>query len=134
MVSPRVRVDCARCGPKVEPLRRLGPHLRVTRRLGPSVARPCKVASLLHVARHWDLNWKSVKALDRAYLEHERGLVDRDGVEATRLDEFANHKGHHDATVIAKPTRKRAEVRSWTGSRGPLGHSSNCSAQRAAHD
>ena len=107
VIFPRVRLACPRCGPRVELLRWLDPHVRVTRRLGESVARLCKVASVLHVARHYDLDWKTVKALDKAYLERELGPVDLEGIEVIGLDEFAIHKGHRYATVVVEPTRKR---------------------------
>ena len=107
IIFPRVRVACPHCGPRVELLRWLDPYVRVTRRLGESVARLCKVASVLHVARHYDLNWKTVKELDKAYLERELGPVDLDGLEVIGMDEFAIQKGHRYATVIVEPTRKR---------------------------
>lgn len=107
IVFPRVRLACPHCGPRVELLRWLDPYARVTRRLGESVAKLCKVASVLHVARHYDLNWKTVKELDKAYLERELGPVDLDDIEVIGLDEFAIQKGHRYATVIVEPTRKR---------------------------
>lgn len=107
VIFPRVRLACPHCGPRVELLRWLDPHVRVTRRLGESVARLCKVASVLHVARHYDLDWKTVKALDKAYLERELGPVDLEGIEVIGLDEFAIHKGHRYATVVVEPTCKR---------------------------
>lgn len=112
VVFPRVRVACARCGPKVELLRWLDPYLRVTRRLGESVARLCKVMSVLHVARHYGLNWKTVKALDKAQLTHELGPVALDDLQVIGLDEFAIQKGHRYATVIVDPTCKRVL---WVG-------------------
>ena len=107
LIVPRVRVACARCGPKLELLPWLEPYARVTRRLGESVARLCKVASILHVARHFQLDWKTVKELDRRHLERELGPVNLDDIEVVALDEFAIQKGHRYATVIVDPTRKR---------------------------
>lgn len=104
---PRLRLACPHCGPRVELLSWLEPYARVTRRLGESVARLCKVASILHVARHFRLDWKTVKDLDRAYLQRQLGPVDLDGIEIIGLDEFAIQKGHRYATVIIEPTRKR---------------------------
>ena len=112
IVFPRVRVACPHCGPKVEWLAWLDPYLRVTRRLGDSVARLCQVASVLHVARHYGLNWKTVKELDRAYLQRRLGPVDLEGLEVIALDEFAIQKGHRYATVIVEPARKRVL---WVG-------------------
>jgi transposase len=65
LIVPRVRVACLHCGPKLELLPWLDAYARVTRRLAESVARLCKVASILHVARHFELDWKTVKNLDR---------------------------------------------------------------------
>ena len=112
LVVPRVRVACSRCGPKLERLSWLTPYARVTTRLAKSVARLCKVASILHVARYFDLNWKTVKEIDRRSLERELGPVDLDGVAVIAMDEFAIQKGHRYATVIVEPTRKRVL---WVG-------------------
>ena len=80
LIVPRVRVACRHCGPKLERLCWLDPYARVTRRLADSVARLCRVASILHVARYFGLDWKTVKELDRASLERELGPVDLDGL------------------------------------------------------
>lgn len=112
LIVPRVRVACPWCGPKLERLAWLEAYARVTRRLAESVSRLCKVASILHVARFFRLDWKTVKELDRACLQRELGPVDLEGLEVIGLDEFALHKGHRYATVIVEPTRKRVL---WVG-------------------
>lgn len=112
LIVPRIRVKCPQCGPKIERLPWLDTYARVTRRLADSVSRLCKVASVLHVARFFVLDWKTVKDLDRACLERELGPVDLDGVEVIGMDEFAIQKGHRYATVIVEPTRKRVL---WVG-------------------
>jgi transposase len=112
LVVPRVRVACSVCGPKLERLPWLDAYARVTRRLAESVSRLCKVASILHVARFFGLDWKTVKDLDRACLQRELGPVDLEGLEVIGLDEFALHKGHRYATVIVEPMRKRVL---WVG-------------------
>jgi transposase len=105
-------VACSFCGPKLELLPWLDAYARVTRRLAESVARLCQVASILHVARHFDLHWKTVKELDRRYLERTLGPVELEGIDVIALDEFAIQKGHRYATVIVEPTRKRVL---WVG-------------------
>jgi len=59
LIVPRVRVACGQCGPKLEQLAWLAPYARLTRRLADSVARLCRVASILHVARFFELDWKT---------------------------------------------------------------------------
>jgi transposase len=112
LIVPRVRVACGQCGPKLEQLAWLAPYARLTRRLADSVARLCRVASILHVARFFDLDWKTVKACDYASLQQQLGPVDLDGVRIIALDEFAIQKGHRYATVIVEPMRKRVL---WVG-------------------
>ena len=107
LIVQRVRVACDRCGPKLEHLSWLAPYARVTKRLGDSVSSLCKVASIRHVAAFFDLDWKTVKALDFAAMETELGPVDLDGIEVIGMDEFAIQKGHRYATVVVEPTRKR---------------------------
>ena len=112
LIVPRVRVACSRCGPKLERLSWLDAYARVTHRLADSVSRLCQVASILHVARHYQLDWKTVKHLDRACLQRTLGPVDLDGVEVIAMDEFAIQKGHRYATVIVEQMRKRVL---WVG-------------------
>lgn len=107
LILPRVRVACPHCGPKLELLGWLDPYSRVTLRLADSVARLCSVASVLHVSRHFQLDWKTVKDIDKRTLQRQLGPVNLDGVEVIGMDEFAIQKGHRYATVIVEPTRKR---------------------------
>jgi len=112
LIVPRVRVACGQCGPKLEQLAWLAPYARLTRRLADSVARLCRVASILHVARFFELDWKTVKACDYVSLQQQLGPVDLDDVRVIALDEFAIQKGHRYATVIVEPLRKRVL---WVG-------------------
>lgn len=112
LIVVRVRVRCATCGPKLERLSWLDAYARVTRRLAESVSRLCRAASIRHVAQFFGLDWKTVKALDRARLEDELGPPDLDGLTVIAMDEFAIQKGHRYATVIVEPTRKRVL---WVG-------------------
>lgn len=112
LIVPRVRVQCRSCGPRLERLAWLDPYARLTRRLADSVAQLCMVASILHVARWFALDWKTVKDIDRRSLERRLGPVDLDDVAVIAMDEFAIQKGHRYATVIVEPTRKRVL---WVG-------------------
>ena len=109
---PRLRLACATCGPRLECLDWLDPHARVTRRLAENVARLCAVTSLLHAARWFGLNWKTVKQIDFRHLERTLGPIDLTGVTVIAMDEFAIQKGHRYATVVVEPERKRVL---WVG-------------------
>ncbi len=108
----RRRVLCPRCGPKLEELSWLGRYQRGTRRLAESVARLCKVLSVKHVAEHYGLNRKTVRRIDKAYLDETLGPPDLAGVEMIAMDEFALQKGHRYATVVIEPNRKEVL---WVG-------------------
>src|SRR5688572_20176094 len=109
---PRLRLACARCGPRLERLDWLEPHARVTRRLAQSVARFCTVASVRHAASWHGLGWKTAKTIDFRELERTLGAPDLDGVRTLAMDEFAIQKGHRYATVVVDPERKRVL---WVG-------------------
>ena len=109
---PRRRLACPRCGPKVEELGWLERYSRVTRRLAESVAQLCGVLPIKQVAAFYGLGWKTVKAIDLAYLERTLGPIDLSGIETIIMDEFAIQKGHRYATVIVEPQSKRVL---WVG-------------------
>jgi transposase len=112
LVVPRCRLNCPRCGPKLEQLAWLEPYARVTCRLAESVARMCAVLPIRHVAEHYHLGWDAVKEIDRAFLERTLGPVDLSDIEAIAMDEFAIQKGHRYATVIIEHQTKRVL---WVG-------------------
>jgi transposase len=109
---PRRRVQCPRCGPRLERLPWLHRYARVTRRLAESVVRLCQQLPIKHVAAFYGMGWDAVKDLDKAALEDRLGPPDLDGLEILAMDEFAIQKGHRYATVIIEPLRKRVL---WVG-------------------
>lgn len=112
LLVPRRRVLCPRCGPKLEALDWLGRYQRVTRRMAENVARLCKVLPVKHVAAYVGLNRKTVRRIDKAYLQETIGPPDLSDIETLAMDEFAIQKGHRYATVIVEPTRKEVL---WVG-------------------
>lgn len=112
LIVPRLRLQCPRCGPRLEALGWLEPYARVTRRLASNVARLCKVLPIRQVADLYGLAWSTVKLIDWRHLEGELGPVDLSGVRIIGMDEFAIHKGHRYATVVVEPERKRVL---WVG-------------------
>lgn len=112
LLVQRCRVACDRCGPKLEWLPWLGRYERVTKRFAESVARLCEVLPIKHVAQYFHLDWKTVKAIDKRYLEGKLGPVDLSGVEVIAIDEFSIRKGHRYATIVADPYTRRVL---WVG-------------------
>ncbi len=104
----RRRVRCPVCGPKLERLSWIDKYSRVTSRLAENVARLCKVLPIKHVASYYDLDWKTVKTIDKRYLMKTLGPIDLEGVRILAMDEFAIRKGHRYATLIVEPHTKRA--------------------------
>ena len=56
--------------------------------------------SVLAVARHLDLDPKTVKALDKAALKAEFGQTRYEGLQRLAIDEIAVRKGHNYMTVV----------------------------------
>lgn len=112
VVVPRRRLNCPRCGHKLEELPWLAAYSRVTKRLAESVGLLCKNMAIKHVAKLYDLPWDTVKAIDKAYMSQSLGTPDLTGIEILAMDEFAIHKGHRYATVIVEPYRRRVL---WVG-------------------
>jgi transposase len=108
----RVRVACPLCVPKLEDLPWLEAYARVTVRMAESVARLCQVLPIKHVSDEYRLDWKTVKAIDKAYLDRTLGPPDLDGLDQIVMDEFAIQKGHRYATVIMEPRTRRVL---WVG-------------------
>jgi len=107
LIVPRCRLNCPRCGPKLEQLDWLARYARVTRRLAQNVVRLCAVLPIKHVADYLGLGWDTVKRIDQDHLEETLGPVDLGGVESIVMDEFAIQKGHRYATVVLDSTSRR---------------------------
>ncbi len=103
----RCRVKCPNCGPKLEAIPWLNRYSRVTERLAASIARLCGLLPVEHVASWFGLGWDQVKKIDKAALDLRLNPADLTGIEELAMDEFALHKGHRYATVIADPSTKR---------------------------
>lgn len=76
------------------------PCSRVTNRLARAVHELCKTMTVADVARHFGLDWKTVKNIDKAFLEKEYGTPDYSGLRILAVDEIAIKKGHQYMTVV----------------------------------
>jgi transposase len=112
LLVARRRLDCPRCGPRLERLSWLERYARVTRRLADSVARLCTVLPIKHVAEFFHLGWDTVKHIDHVALERRIGPPSFEDVEVIAMDEFAIQKGHRYATVVVDARTKRVL---WVG-------------------
>lgn len=95
------RLRCSTCaGTRTELHDFVDPYSRVTKRLARYIADLCRVLSVAEVARHLGLDWKLVKACDKAVLEEEVGDTDTTGLRLIAVDEIAIKKGHRYMTVV----------------------------------
>ena len=95
------KVFCAHCqGIHVEDLELFHPYLRVTNRMARYVYELCQYMTVSEVARHLGLNWKTVKSIDKYFLEREYGQPDLTGLRILAVDEISIRKGHQYLTIV----------------------------------
>ena len=113
LVVPRRRVWCERCGgPRLEKLGWLGRYQRVTDRLAEACGRLLEGMTIQGVSRFYELNWHTVKAIDKSRLKAALPEPDWSSIRYLAMDEFALHKGHRYATVVVEPIQRRVL---WVG-------------------
>jgi len=96
------KIWCPVCGGvRVERLDFADAGQRVTHRLARYVHELCKKLTVKDVAGHLDLDPKTVKEIDKSYLEQEFGQDHLEGLRVLMIDEIALHKGHRYITVVA---------------------------------
>lgn len=95
------KIWCNDCnGVRVEQLSFADSSKRVTHRLAQYIYDLCKVMTVQDVAEHLDLNPKTVKSIDKAFLEKGFGWTDCHDLEILAVDEIALRKGHNYMTVV----------------------------------
>jgi len=95
------RVRCRSCaGTRVEALDFVDRHQRVTNRLARYIADLCRRLSVKAVAEHLGLDWKLVKACDKAVLEAEVGGTETRGLRLLAVDEIAVRRHERYMTVV----------------------------------
>lgn len=107
------KIVCTSCNRiVVEDLEFFEPYSRVTRRLAFSIHDLCKVLTVNDVAKHFGINWKTVKAIDKYFLEQHHGKTDYEDLRILAVDEIAISKGHRYLTVVLDYLSGRVV---WTG-------------------
>jgi len=92
---------CAHCqGIHIEDLELFHPYLRVTTRLARYIYQLCELMSVSEVAQHLDIDWKTVKNIDKFYLERDYGQPDLKGLRIVAIDEISIRKGHNYLTIV----------------------------------
>ncbi len=96
------KVECTTCGGfTVEDLGVADPGgPRVTRRFARYIFELCKLMPVKHVADWLDLDWKTVKAIDKLGLQDEFGQTDYAGLRYPAVDEISYKKHHHYLTIV----------------------------------
>jgi transposase len=95
------KIFCPRCrGIHIEDLELFHPYLRVTARMACYIYELCQYMTVSEVARHLNLDWKTVKDIDKYYLERDFGQPDLNGLSILAVDEISIRKGHRYLTVV----------------------------------
>ena len=95
------KVWCNDCnGVRVERFSFADASKRVTHRLAQYIYDLCRVMTVHDVAEHLDLNPKTVKSIDKTFLERSFGWTDCHDLRVLAVDEIALRKGHSYMTVV----------------------------------
>lgn len=102
------RVFCRKCGKvKQEQLAWLGKNPFYTKRFFVFVGRRCRAATIKDVAQELRLDWKTVKELDKQYMEEQLRRAGKPKPQAIGVDEISIRKGHKYRIVVSDLERRR---------------------------
>ena len=94
------RVNCPRCGVRVEQFPWAPPWARVTAALAHAVAVLARLLSWQETARHYGLNWKTVASVVKRAVAYGLRQRRRQPLHVVGIDEVSRRKGHHYLTVV----------------------------------
>ncbi len=95
------KIFCLHCqGVVTEDLGLFHPYFRVTLRLAQYIHELCKVMTVKEAAQHVGIDWKTVKNIDKLFLEQAYGQPNYDGLRILAIDEIAIRKGHRYLTIV----------------------------------
>lgn len=94
------KIRCLYCGTTVEDLGIVDAKLRVTRRLANYIIELSGFMTVKDIARHLNLNWKTVKEIHKKYLKDKFSQEDIGYPRILAVDEISLKKRHRYLTVI----------------------------------
>jgi transposase len=101
------RVFCRRCQKvKQEKLDWLAASPFYTKRFTFYIGRRCRDSSIRDVAREFHLDWKTVKALEKQYMQEQLRRAGTPGPKVIGIDEVSIRKGHTYRIVVSDLERK----------------------------
>jgi len=102
------RIDCLRCGKvKQEKLEWLADNPFYSTRFAFFVGRRCRVMTIKDVAQETHLDWKTVKELDKQYMQEQLRRIGTPAPKIIGVDEIAIRKGHTYRIVVSDLLRRR---------------------------
>jgi transposase len=102
------RVFCRRCQKvKREKLHWLADSPFYSKRFAFYIGRRCRDSSLRDVAKEFHLDWKTVKALEKQYMQEQLRRAGTPGPTVIGIDEVSIRKGHTYRIVVSDLERKR---------------------------
>lgn len=101
-------MQCRGCGSvKQERLRWLADNPFYTKRFAWFVGRRCREATIQAVARELHLEWRTVKELDKQYMQEQLRRVRTPAPKVIGIDEISIRKGHTYRIVVSDLIRRR---------------------------
>ena len=102
------RIDCRGCGKvKREQLDFLADNPFYTKRFAHYVGRRCRQATIKDVAQELNLDWDTVKTLEKQYMRAQLAKAGTPGPKAIGIDEISIRKGHTYRIVVSDLIRRR---------------------------
>jgi len=96
----KFRIYCPSCGVRVEKLAFARVFSHHTTRFEDYVSKLCSILPVSHVAELTNLDWKTVKEIDKRYLEEKFSHPDYSSLKILAIDEISYKSGHKYLTVV----------------------------------
>ena len=102
------RIDCRGCGKvKRERLEFLADNPFYTKRFAHYVGRRCRTATIKDLAEELNLDWDTVKTLEKQYMSAQLAKAGTPGPKVIGIDEISIRKGHTYRIVVSDLLRGR---------------------------